>query len=127
MVIQASLSYNGIIGRPTICDLDVAIQLSTLTMMFPTRGGIGMIKADAKMARKAYNRALKDKIVDRATMVLEASHFPPLQITKPSLPPFEMKDREEPWGTPAEPTISRAFWEDSSHHVSIGSNLSPGE
>jgi hypothetical protein len=127
VVIQASLPYNDIIGRPTICDLDAAIQLSTLTMMFPTRGGIGIIKGDAKMARKAYNRALKDKVVDRATMVLEASHLPPLQVTKPTLPPFEEKDQEEPWGTPTEPTISWALQGNSLHHVSIGSSLSLDE
>lgn len=60
VIIDAKASYNILLGRPSLNDLEAVVSTPHLAMKFPsTSGRIVTVKADQKMARQCYADSLK--------------------------------------------------------------------
>ncbi|XP_074355835.1 uncharacterized protein LOC141695492 [Apium graveolens] len=57
-VINATSSYNMILGRPIITKLGAIPSTIHLKLKFPTLGGVGELKGDREMAGRCYGQAL---------------------------------------------------------------------
>ena len=54
LIIDCSLSYNAIIGRPTLNNWKAVTSTYHLSVMFPTEYGVGEVQGDQLAARKYY-------------------------------------------------------------------------
>jgi len=62
MVVNTPSSYNILLGRPTINKLGVVVSSVHMKMKYPTdRSRVGVIRMSQNMARKCYERSLKNK------------------------------------------------------------------
>lgn len=78
LVVDSPLSYNVIIGRPTLTRWKVATSTDCLKVKFPTERGIGEIRGDQVLARECYQAMLSLKenhtwiIKEKTPKVMEA-------------------------------------------------------
>ena len=61
LVVDSLLSYNVIIGRPTLNRWKAATSTYCLKVKFPTKQGVREIKGDRVLARKCYQAVLASK------------------------------------------------------------------
>ena len=61
LVVDSPLSFNVIIGRPTLNCWKAATSTYCLKVKFPTEQGVGEIKGDQVLARKCYQAVLASK------------------------------------------------------------------
>jgi len=60
LIVDKVSTYNAIIGRTALNDLKAVTSTPHLSMKFPTKEGVGVVKGDQKEARRCYNLSLKD-------------------------------------------------------------------
>lgn len=53
-VVKLPLSYNAILGRLILYDFEVVTSILYLTMKFPTKAGVGVVRGRQEEARAAY-------------------------------------------------------------------------
>ncbi|RDY10139.1 hypothetical protein CR513_05393, partial [Mucuna pruriens] len=58
-VVKAKVSYNIIMGQPTLNRLKAIVSTYHLCMKYPVGGGVGRVWADSHMARKCYEDSLR--------------------------------------------------------------------
>ena len=61
LVVDSPLSYNVIIGQPTLNRWKAATSTYCLKVKFPTEQGVGEIKRDQVLARECYQAVLASK------------------------------------------------------------------
>ena len=61
LVVDSPLSYNVIIGRPTLNRWKAATSTYCLKVKFPTEQGVGEIKGDQVLARECYQAVLASR------------------------------------------------------------------
>ncbi|XP_043805279.1 uncharacterized protein LOC122721502 [Manihot esculenta] len=54
LVVKLPLSYNAILGRPTLFDFEVVTSIRYLAMKFPTEAGVGVVRESQEEARVVY-------------------------------------------------------------------------
>ena len=54
LIVDYSLSYNAIIGRPTLNNWKAVTSTYHLSVMFPTEYGVGEVQGDQLTARECY-------------------------------------------------------------------------
>ena len=69
LVVDCPLSYNVIIGRPTLNKWKAATFTYCLKIKFPTDDGVGEVKGDQVLARECYQAVLAAK--ENHTWVIE--------------------------------------------------------
>jgi hypothetical protein len=60
LIVDRVSAYNAIIGRTALNDLKAVTSTPHLSMKFPAKEGVGVVKGDQKEARRCYNLSLKD-------------------------------------------------------------------
>ena len=68
-MVDCPISYNVIIGRPTLKKWKAATSTNCLKVKFPTDEGIGEVKGDQVLARECYQAVLAGK--ENHTWVIE--------------------------------------------------------
>jgi len=62
IIVNASSAYNLLLGQPSLNRLGATTSITHMKMKLPSsEGGIIMIKANQKMARKCYESSLKKR------------------------------------------------------------------
>uniref|UniRef100_A0A803P448 Uncharacterized protein n=1 Tax=Cannabis sativa TaxID=3483 RepID=A0A803P448_CANSA len=59
LVVDRSLAYNVVLGRPSLFRLKAIILIYHLTIKFPTCGGVVTLKGDQDEARECYSMSLR--------------------------------------------------------------------
>ncbi|XP_043808349.1 uncharacterized protein LOC110604832 [Manihot esculenta] len=54
LVVKLPLSYNAILGRPTLFDFEAVTSIRYLALKFPTEAGVGVVRGSQKEARAVY-------------------------------------------------------------------------
>ncbi|XP_077221692.1 uncharacterized protein LOC143855457 [Tasmannia lanceolata] len=60
-------TYNGIIGRPALNELEAVVSIADLKIKFPTKLGVGQVNGDQEKARECYAALLKKKKAAKET------------------------------------------------------------
>ncbi|XP_062075262.1 uncharacterized protein LOC133779302 [Humulus lupulus] len=77
VVVECSLEYNTILGRPALVEFGAATSICHLCMKFPTEAGIGKVHGNQKEVRQCYNVSLKKSILIEAAA---PKHPPPEEM-----------------------------------------------
>lgn len=64
MVVEASSSYNMLMGRSDLNALLAAVSYPHLCIMYPLlKGRVGVVKGDQALARKCYTESVNVKLI----------------------------------------------------------------
>ena len=61
-IVDLSLTYNGIIGRPILYEIDAAISIRRLSMKIPLEDRVITLLGDQTMAQQCYQLAIKPSL-----------------------------------------------------------------
>ncbi|GAV83661.1 hypothetical protein CFOL_v3_27107, partial [Cephalotus follicularis] len=61
LVVDTPSPYNAIIGRPGLNLMEAIVSTRHLLVKFPTRFGVGEVRADQQAGRQCYRAAISDK------------------------------------------------------------------
>lgn len=72
LVVDCPSSYNVILGRPTLNQMEAVTSTYHILMCFPTKEGVGEVRGDQVTARECYVTSLNGEPTPKETMSIDS-------------------------------------------------------
>ena len=100
LIVDAPLTYNMLLGRPSLNAIRAIPSVYHMIIKFPTIHGVGMVRGDQRVARECYTASMKQRAVDNVNVDELDKSDEVLTRPKPSeeLEPVSLDDDPEHLG-----------------------------